>query len=297
MTASAALSPVDVSAFDGRELTDGELDYLFDLNGFRIIRGALDPTQLSAINGWVDGHDMDALRPGDWIGDVEVHTYGAKDGVNFQNIIEGGPMFEELIDHPAWFDQVSRYIAVGAHHLRIDECFLNIRRSGGYIPIHSGGDNIRFSGLFRWHSGSWAVGQINILMALTDIGPGDGATTVVPGSHKSDLSHPQRNWDAGIGGDQAIGMREVHLNAGDALMFTDGLCHGSLPRINSGERRVLIYRYAPHLLAPRMNYIPSEELIARLTPRRRAVVMPTAPRLRPGRALHSGTFEHNAVGG
>ena len=109
--------------------------------------------------------------------------------------------------------------------------------------------------------------------------------------------HPHRDWDAGIGGDQAIGMREVHLNAGDALMFTDGMCHGSLPRTNPGERRVLIYRYAPHLLAPRMNYIPSEELIERLTPRRRAVVMPTAPRLRPGRVLDAGTFEHDAVGG
>jgi hypothetical protein len=292
------IAPIaDVCSPGGGQLSEAESDYVFDLNGFRVLRGALSPEQLATINSWVDAHDVDSLNPGDWIGDVEVHTYGKADGVNFQNIIEGGPVFEELIDHKAWFDQVSRYIAVGAHHLRIDECFLNIRRSGGYIPIHSGGDNIRFSGLFRWHSGSWAVGQINILMALTDIGPGDGATTVVPGSHKSDLSHPQRNWEAGVGGDQAIGMREVHLKAGDAIMFTDGLCHGSLPRTNPGERRVLIYRYAPHLLAPRMNYIPSEELIARLTPQRRSIVMPTAPRLRPGRTLQSSTFTHDAVGG
>jgi hypothetical protein len=292
------IAPIaDVSAPGGGQLSQAEADYVFDLNGFRVLRGALADTQLAAINSWVDEHDVDALNPGDWIGDVEVHTYGKADGVNFQNIIEGGPVFEELIDHEAWFDQVKRYIAVGAHQLRIDECFLNIRRSGGYIPIHSGGDNIRFSGLFRWHSGSWAVGQINILMALTDIGPGDGATTVVPGSHKSDLSHPQRNWDAGVGGDQAIGMCEVHLKAGDAIMFTDGLCHGSLPRTNPGERRVLIYRYAPHLLAPRMNYVPSRELIARLTPQRRAIVMPTAPRMRPGRTLRADTFPHNAVGG
>lgn len=287
----------DVSAPDGGQLSQAELDYTFDLNGFRVLRDALSAKQLTAINDWVDAQDVDWLNPGDWIGDVEVHTYGKADGVNFQNIIEGGPIFEELIDHQAWFDQVNRYIAVGAHNLRIDECFLNIRRSGGYIPIHSGGENIRFSGLFRWHSGHWAVGQINILMALTDIGPGDGATTVVPGSHKSDLPHPHVDWDAGIGGDQALGMREVHLNAGDALMFTDAMCHGSLPRTNPGERRVLIYRYAPHLLASRMDYVPSEELITRLTPQRRSIVMPVAPRMRPGRTLHSNTFPHNAIGG
>lgn len=277
--------------------TEDEQDYHFDLNGFRILAGALDRDQLKAVNGWVDSQDVDSLEAGSWIGDVEVHTYGAKDGVNFQNIIEGGPVFEELIDHPAWVNDVRRYVAVGSHQLRIDECFLNVRRRGGYIPIHSGGDNIRLSGLFHWHNGAWAVGQINVLVALTDIGPGDGATTIVPGSHKSHLAHPHRDWAAGVGGDRATGMQEVHLSAGDALMFTDALCHGSSPRINPGERRVLIYRYAPHLLAPRMNYLPSEELIARLTPERRSIVMPTAPRMRPGRVLTAEAFPHQAVGG
>jgi hypothetical protein len=277
--------------------TEAESDYLFDLNGFRVLRGAVGPEQLAAINGWVDHQGASTVEAGDWIGDVEVHTYGAQDGVNFQNVIEGGPVFEELIDSPAWISDVRRYIAVGAHHLRIDEAFLNVRRSGGYIPIHSGGDNVRFSGLFRWQNGGWAVGQINVLMALTDIGPGDGATTIVPGSHKSHEPHPHRDWDAGIGGDRAAGMQEVHLSAGDAIMFTDGLCHGSMPRTNPGERRVLIYRYAPHLLAPRLNYLPSEELIARLTPERRSIVMPVPPRMRPGRVLTTEAFPHNPVGG
>ncbi|MGW0230918.1 phytanoyl-CoA dioxygenase family protein [Actinopolymorpha singaporensis] len=288
----------DVVSPSDEALTRQERDYLFDVNGYRVLRGALSGDQLQAINAWVDAQDPSALRPGEWIGDVEVHTYGAEDGVNFQNIIEGGPVFEELIDHPSWIDEVRRYIISGAHqHLRIDECFLNVRRSGGYIPIHSGGDNVRFTGLFRWHNGNWAVGQINVLMALTDIGYGDGATTIVPGSHKAHSVHPHSNWSAGHSADQAIGMREVHLRAGDAVMFTDGICHGSMPRTNPGERRVLIYRYAPHLLAPRMNYLPSEELMARLSPARRAIVMPTAPRMRPGRTLAAEAFPHNAVGG
>jgi hypothetical protein len=287
----------DVESPTGEALSQQERDYLFDVNGFRVLRGALSADQLARLNAWVDEKDLDALRPGDWIGDVEVHTYGSADGVNFQNVIEGGPVFEELIDNPSWIEEVRRYIAHGDHGVRTDETFLNIRRHGGYIPIHSGGNNVRFTGLFRWQNGSWAVGQINVLMALTDIGPGDGATTVVPGSHKAADDHPHRDWAAGNGGDRAIGMQEVHLRAGDALMFTDGICHGSMPRTNPGERRVLIYRYAPHLLAHRMNYIPSEDLIARLTPERQKMVMPIAPRMRPGRTLTAEAFPHNAVGG
>lgn len=291
------VAQVDVTSPSGAALSEQERDFLFDINGFRVLRGALGADQLAAINEWVDEHDVDALGMGDWIGDVEVHTYGSEDGVNFQNIVEGGQVFEELIDNPAWIDEVRRYIQHGDHGLRIDECFLNVRRSGGFIPIHSGGDNVRFTGLFRWHNGSWAVGQINVLMALTDVGPGDGATTVVPGSHKANSPHPQRNWSAGNNGSDSIGMQEVHLKAGDALMFTDGICHGSMPRTNPGERRVLIYRYAPHLLAPRLNYLPSEELMNRLTPARRDIVMPTPPRMRPGRTLSANTFQHNAIGG
>ena len=48
---------------------------------------------------------------------------------------------------------------------------------------------------------------------------------------------------------------------------------------------MLIYRYSPHLLAPRFNYVPSDELLARLTPVRRALVQPQPPRLKPGRTL------------
>ena len=35
------------------------------------------------------------------------------------------------------------------------------------------------------------VGQINVLIALTDIEPGDGPTVLIPGSHKSTEVHPQ----------------------------------------------------------------------------------------------------------
>jgi len=280
-----------------RALTQAEEDFLFDLHGYRIIRGALSAEDLAAIHAFADLHDTADRKPGDWIGNVEAHTYGSKDGLNFQNIIEGGAVFEKLIDHPAWMEQVSRYIVAGDHQVRIDECFLNLRNRGGFIPVHSGGANVRVTGTFRWPTGAWAVGQINILMAISDIGPGDGATTVAPGSHHSTLPHPNMNWAAGVGGHQAIAMQEVHLKAGDALMFTDAICHGSMPRTNPGQRRVLIYRYTPHLVASRFAYVPSEELIGRLTERQRKLVMPVAPRMRPGRVLRADAFPHEAEGG
>ena len=284
-----ALCPV--WARDPREefLDEAGKDYLFDLRGFDVISGALSHAQIVQLNEYVDAHPIERLSVGEWIGHVETHTYGATDGMNFQNIIEAGPVFESCIDHSAWYDRVRRYIAQGDHHLAIDENFLNVRRRGGFIPLHSGGNLVRLTSSFRNYAGSWMVGQINVLMALTDVSYGDGCTTVIPGSHKAFEPHPKnrdgRAWDRGVSGSDAVGMVQVHLKAGDALMFTDALTHASLPRTNQGDRRVMIYRYSPHLLAKRYNYIPSEELMARLTDQQRKMVMSQPPRLKPGRTL------------
>jgi ectoine hydroxylase-related dioxygenase (phytanoyl-CoA dioxygenase family) len=32
--------------------------------------------------------------------------------------------------------------------------------------------------------------KVDMLLALTDIGPGDGGTMLIPGSHKSNFEHP-----------------------------------------------------------------------------------------------------------
>jgi hypothetical protein len=225
------------------------------------------------------------------VGNIHVHSYQGHDGTNYQNIIEGGEVFEEMMDNPPWYDAARRYIVNDFNGLSIQENFLNVRQQGGYIGIHSG-DHIA-GAIFsvRHHTGAWNVGQINVLMALTDIGPGDGATVVVPGSHKSHMVHP-----AMLGGKQQIhrddmpaseGLmtQEVHLRKGEALMFTDALPHGSSPRVNPGQRRVMIYRYSPSSIAPRYNYVPSPDFLARLTSQRRALIQGKPMLLPPGRTL------------
>lgn len=270
-------------------MTTHQSDYEFDLLGYRVLKEALSPGQVQAINQWVDQNPPGKV--GTWIGDVEVHSYQGNDGVNYQNIIEGGEIFEELIDHPSWIGDINRYICNDYNRVSINEAFLNLRPPGGYIGIHSGGHVAAFPMVNHHHTGAWLVGQINILMALTDIGPGDGATVIVPGSHKSHALHPAYTdskvttyRDDRQAGGEFMGQK-VHLKAGDALMFTDGMCHGAAARTNPGTRRVLIYRYSPHCIATRYNYVASEELLARLTPARRSMVQPVAPRMRPGRTL------------
>jgi len=274
--------------------TDQELEYLFDLRGYLILDDALNAEQLRTINDWVD-RQPDVPR-GAWIGNVHTHAFSETDGINYQNIIEGGQVFEDLITNPAWIGLVKRFICNGyTGRLSLHEAFLNVRGPSNYIGLHSGGHTALPYMNTRHHTGIWNVGQINVLVALTDIGPGDGATAIVPSSHKSHTIHPHlaqsktKGYSQDRPAGEALGAQEVHLKAGQALFFTDAICHGSAARVNPGQRRILIYRYSPEHIRSRFNYIPSDELLGRLTEEQRQIIYLVPPRMAPGRTLKAVT--------
>jgi hypothetical protein len=193
----------------------------------------------------------------------------------------GGP-FEELIDHPSWIAYVRRYCGIGvgfAQALCMDECIASVRTSGGHHPVHSGGFRGGLRGKYLYQHGAFQCGQVNLILALTDIGEGDGPTMVIPGSHKSNFPHPESAdyaYHVGRPMDTITGAIPVHMKAGDALLFVDGLMHGGSSRANPGERRITIYRYGPPWVR-RYGYTYSPELLARLTPERRRILQPIPP--------------------
>jgi len=265
--------------------TLSDLDrYLFDLNGFIVLRQALSEDEVLACNSVMDS--MQDCQPGEWRGHVHGHNFtGSHEGLNLQQIYESGPAFERLIDHPAWINKVIHFIGTdepnfdGNHGpIFIDENFANIREQGQAIGLHSGGDKRVTRCQFRYHDGRFHCGQVNVLMAFRDIGPGDGATMVIPGSHKSNIPHPEYAQaamaDTATSVDGITGAIEVHMQAGDALVFVDSIMHGSAARVNAGQRRIAVYRYGPSWGFFRHPYRPSQALLNRLTPMQQQIVMP-----------------------
>lgn len=256
--------------------------YLFDLRGYIVLKNALSQEEVAALNASIDS--MLPIEHGDWHGNVHAHNFGANDGLNLQQIYEAGDPWARLIDHPSWIEKVKHFVGGEGSYdwlhgpLFIDECFANVREPGEAIPIHSGGhENVkRTQYLFR--NGTFMCGQVNILMALSPMGPGDGTTMVIPGSHKSNFPHPEfdahsfENKDGS--GDGMTGAVELFMDPGDAILFVDAICHGSAKRTNSGQRRNAVYRYGPSWGNFRHGYQPSEELLDRLTPEQRGIVQP-----------------------
>lgn len=264
--------------------------YLFDLRGYLVLRQAVTKEHVAKMN-----HTIDALmavdpplKNGEWYGHIWTHNYGGAEGINFQQIYEAGEPFEQLIDHPAWINYILNFVGgqgtFDHHHgpLFIDECFANVREAGQAIGLHSGGHKLTKRTQYHFKNGAFGCGQVNILMALTDIGPGDGGTMIIPASHKGNIVHPQLATHSMAAGETRSvegveGAIEVHMNAGDVLLFCDGISHGSAKRANPGQRRILVQRYGPSWGNFRHPVYPSEALLNRLTPYRRKIVMPQQP--------------------
>ena len=270
--------------------TDAEFEYLFDLNGFVILDEAISQEQLAEINAWVDAQPD--VEDGGWIGNVQLQSYSGSEGTLYQNIVEGGKVFRDLIDNPRWLPLVEKFIQNNFNDVCLQEAWLNRRGPSNYIGLHSGGHVCGPVMKFKHsNTNTWDVGQINILVALNDCGPGDGATVVIPSSHKSTVVHPHlaasehESYRNEVPASDVLGSTEVHLKAGQAIFFSDAVCHGSAARSNPGERRFMVYRYTPHWIRQRYPYLPTPELLEQLTNRQRQILDPEPVRLTPGRKI------------
>ena len=253
---------------------------MFDLNGYVIIRNAVEPELLDALNHAFD--TFPTLDTGEWWGNAQRRDYTKETGFELHNCVEAGEPFERLIDHPGYINYLRHYCGEEDSYvtgLFIDECIASIRRSGGHHPVHSGGYRGALRGAYHYKDGVFRCGQCNIILAISDIGEGDGPTMVIPGSHKSNFLHPNAgNYAKGDRMDHLEGAVPVYLNKGDAVLFVDGLMHGGSSRTKEGgERRVTIYRYGPLWASTRFGYEYSQALLGRLTPERRKILQPIAP--------------------
>jgi len=257
-------------------------DFLFDLNGFLLLKAALEPELVDELNAEFDIFPLD-LELGHWYKGAQRRDYNPATGLELHNCVEIGEPFQRLVDHPSWIDLVRHYGGEEQSYvsgLFIDECIASVRTAGGRHNVHSGGYTGALRGAYNYRHGVFRCGQVNVLPALTDIGPGDGPTMVIPASHKSNFPHPESaeySYFEGKPMDTITGAIPVYMEKGDALLFVDGLMHGGAARTNPGDRRILIYRYGPVWAASRFGYTYSRQLLESVTPAQRKILEPVPP--------------------
>ena len=109
--------------------------------------------------------------------------------------------------------------------------------------LHGGQlDRLSFSLTYDWKFGKIYNSLTLVEFPLADEGPGAGGVAVVPGSHKANLPCPQ---GMKLGQEYRDQVLEVNARAGDAVIFTEALTHGTLPWKAAHQRRALLYKFSP----------------------------------------------------
>jgi len=214
-------------------MTDAE-NYLFDLRGYLVVEGALTADEVAMLNATLNEKLAESIAP-----DKTTHRFGG--------LLEWGSEFRALIAHP----KITPYLyTLLGEKCRLDHEYLDIIRSGlGPIgaTLHGGGTPHDPSQHYRVVDGRMINGLIVAVYALKDVNPGDGGFACVPGSHKANFRLPAE-W-APMGDKLADCVTAVPCKAGDAILFTDAMTHGTLPWRGSDERRTVFFKYSPHFMS------------------------------------------------
>lgn len=211
--------------------------YLFDLKGYIVVHNALTSEHVAALNAIIDRTERlpDAdLRPPVYF----AREVGGGKDVRIHNVKELGEPFERLIDLEATIGLVADVIGTRP---RLNHDYAILRyREGDKTKFHLGNTPLTPSCQFRSHDGRFFSTLMKAVFTLTDQGVADGCFSVIPGSHKSEYPNPY-----GTEPDDVPVREPVPCQAGDAILFTEALTHGSEVNRTGKPRRTLYYAYSP----------------------------------------------------
>ena len=220
--------------------------YLFDLQGFIVVKNALAPEQVAALNEALDAnHDKREE-------DVVTAASEALKGKRYRGLYEGhadvGTVPGACPSAKCWpTPGIIPYLnTMLGRGWKLDHNPFIYTSSVGTEGLNLHGYGLaEFNGsrFYHYQNGAMRCGLINCQYQLNDVNPGDGGLCVIPGSHKANFTLPAdiSRYEA----DRDI-VRHVPMMAGDLVIFNDGDDpRARCPGKGQGERRSLFYRYTP----------------------------------------------------
>lgn len=239
--------------------------YLFDLNGYVVIKNVLTPDEVAFCNRAIDLR-LDAVKErcivelrntkaGTPLGGDGFS--GRKDLGEILNWGEESRVFRSILDHPKLLPFYDEFIGVGYRMDHQPFCIIQNKGSEGF-SLH-GGTIDYLSGEYNPQLAYTCIqGKIhNHLLAvsvpLTDHNQGDGGLIVVPGSHKSNFAVPEDM----INGIDSEFLHQPVVKAGDVILFSEGTVHGAKPWTAHHQRRTALFRFSPATTAYGRSYYPT----------------------------------------
>lgn len=237
--------------------TDDEL-FLFDLQGFLHLRGALSADEVAQYRGWVDD-----------IKDIDVRALNAaqpewlKDQLNrpVSRAIDADPRFAHFLDHPVVAPYLVTFLGDDYRHIDNEVYFTYPDYAGGSwhrgVQAHPTGHLV---------DGRFLCPMVKVFYCLSDVGRGQGEFVVVPASHKANLKVDTKRID--LPGQHVFD----DVTAGDVIIFNEALLHNGRPNPSQKTRQTIIINFGREDAGPWPGYAPLERTLEQVSPRQRAIL-------------------------
>lgn len=218
--------------------------YLFDLQGYVVLEGLLQPAEVAELNRLMDAQGLPVPEKDPRFGAA---AGGAPEGPGF---LGWGRPFCDLLDHPRVMEVL---------RLRLGDCFrldrlygMRQRRGMGAGSLHSDYGASSFTAQsepgvrYLPPETELVNGFVVVGWNLSDTGPGLGGFCCIPGSHKAQYRIPPaiqqtpEAWPCVV---------QPKLPAGSAVLFTESLTHGTAVWEGMHERRTLLFKYCVSQMA------------------------------------------------
>ncbi len=231
--------------------------YEFDRVGYIVIEDMLSAAQVASLATGVDRLEEHAAAHVD-LPPRKVSPWGAEYHANeelgyhvqgeraegktliIEDFWNADPAFDVLVDH----ERTMSYIqALVVSRPTVNNSEIRIRYKGNASGHHGGmrPENQKYTYEFR--NGRIDCMMVRMIYFIHDNDADGGAFTVLPGTHKSNVSCP---YDSNP--DTEPGTISLEVKAGDAILFSEALRHGGRTNISDRVRKTLHVGYGPYWL-------------------------------------------------
>ena len=221
-----------------------EEKFLFDLQGFLVVRSVLTEAEVDELNAAIDAN-FDAVIPDP---NAKLDGSHALAGTTPRKTM-GGLLtlpqpwcqpFRNLLANPRIVPYLNTMLGRGWKLDHAPQLFLADPGAEGLV-LH-GATGLHSPVEYTYLNGRMRCGMISLEYHLNRNDAGAGGFCAIPGSHKANFDTPHEIL-------QYDSHQEIVVNpaceAGDLLIFNEATIHGTLPWKAQHERRALLYRYSP----------------------------------------------------
>ena len=237
--------------------------YHFDVFGYVVIENALTVDETDAVREALYRLKRDFVETGDptnstvrgcRITEFEPHK------THFTHVLETDPAVLDYVTHPRLVGMVEEVVG-DTVRLEESEATINSRdldEDLDALPRYGFHAGVRPDIGTYVENGLLHSSFVKTLTNLTDLGPEDGGTAVIAGSHK--MKCPQEEVIACAYDDPSL-IHQVFAPAGSTLLFTEALIHATGQRRSEGERAIIVAGYTPTHFQAWTGNQPSQEFV------------------------------------